>query len=443
MAKPERTCPMAKRVPPSKRTGQRIRGLLREGVSEGEDLKSEFMKLAVRQIIEETLEGEVRDVIGRGYYEHSAGEPQGYRNGYRKGHLKTAEGVVDYSAPQVSDREEPFHSMVREVLKGRTEELERLAVEMYARGLSTRDIEDAFRDRDGVSVLSKTAVSEVTEKLWEEYEGFATRDLSDLDLVYVFLDGVAERLRPGQRREAVLCAWGIDLEGRKHLVHLAPGTKEDTASVKAFLQDLKRRGLADPLLAITDGGGGLIRGVEEVLPRADRQRCLAHKMRNLQSKVPEPTWPEFKEHVNACYHAPTREVAEVLKDTIVQEYEDQLPSAIACFLEDFDACVVHLKYPLAHRKAIRTTNMLERLFEEDRRRTKVIPHAFGERPLLKLMFAAVIRASERWRGLKMTVFERSQLKRIREEQDEEFTKKNRPAAKKRSSRSRVSSKKRA
>lgn len=95
---------------------------------------------------------------------------------------------------------------------------------MFARGLSTRDVEEAFRDEAGTSLLSRTAVSEVTERLWEEYEAFATRDLGDLDLIYLFVDGVAERLRPGQKREAVLCGWGIDREGKTHLIHLAPRT---------------------------------------------------------------------------------------------------------------------------------------------------------------------------------------------------------------------------
>jgi len=119
---------------------------------------------------------------------------------------------------------------VREKLTGRTEELERLAVELYARGLSTRDIEATFSDEEGRSLLSRTAVSEVTEKLWEEYEAFATRDLAEYKLLYLFVDGVAERLRPGLAREAVLCAWGIDVEGKKVLLALLPGTKEDTES---------------------------------------------------------------------------------------------------------------------------------------------------------------------------------------------------------------------
>jgi putative transposase len=225
----------------------------------------------------------------------------------------------------------------------------------------------------------------------------------------------------------VLAAWGHDFDGGKHLLHLSPGTKEDTESVKAFIQDMKRRGLRDPLLVTTDGAGGLIAAAEEAFPRSSRQRCLAHKMRNLQSKVPDDQWPAFKAHAEACYKAPSLPVALALKDEVTRRYEQSLPTATACFLDDFDACVAQLRFPLAHRKAIRTTNLLERLFEEDRRRTKVIPHAFGEKPLLKLMFAATIRAASRWRGIKFTPFERQQLEAIRKELNEAFEKHHQPA----------------
>jgi putative transposase len=110
------------------------------------------------------------------------------------------------------------------VVRGRTEELEALAVEMYARGLSTRDIEAVFAGADGRSLLSRTAVSEVTERLWAEYEAFASRDLADFEVTYLFVDGIAERLHLGQPREAVLAAWGILADGKKTLLHLAPGT---------------------------------------------------------------------------------------------------------------------------------------------------------------------------------------------------------------------------
>ena len=153
---------MPTRIPASERTSQKLDELLTQGVADG-DARAELLKLAVRKIVEEALEAEVADAVGRGYYENGAPPGAGYRNGYRRGRLATAEGSIEYGVPQVADRAEPFVSRVRAGLAGRTAELERLAVEMFARGLSTRDIEAAFRDARGASVLSRTAVSQVTE----------------------------------------------------------------------------------------------------------------------------------------------------------------------------------------------------------------------------------------------------------------------------------------
>jgi putative transposase len=170
--------------------------------------------------------------------------------------MKTAEGTVEFSAPQVRDTPEPFVSEIRENLTGRTQALEDLAVELYARGLSTRDIEDAFTDESGRRLLSRAAVSEITERLWAEYEAFIKRDLSEYRIVYLYVDGIAERLRAGQPREAVIAAWGIGEDGRKVLLHLMAGSKEDTETVRAFFQDMRIRGLGDPLLVVSDGAPG-------------------------------------------------------------------------------------------------------------------------------------------------------------------------------------------
>ena len=167
-----------------------------------------------------------------------------------------------------------------------TQALEDLAVELYARGLSTRDIEDAFTDESGRRLLSRAAVSEITERLWAEYEAFIKRDLSEYRIVYLYVDGIAERLRAGQPREAVIAAWGIGEDGRKVLLHLMAGSKEDTETVRAFFQDMRARGLGDPLLVVSEGAPGVIRAIEECFPRSARQRFLAHRMRNLALFLP-------------------------------------------------------------------------------------------------------------------------------------------------------------
>ena len=410
---------MRKRVPGSHRTREALRDLM-DGRHSEHFGRTELVRLATRLIIEEGLEAEVRDALERGYYEHSCEPGGGYRNGLRQGRLKTAEGFIDYAAPQVAGTAEPFRSELREHLKGHSEALEDLAIEMLARGLSVRDIEDAFKDESGRLLLSRTAVSELGERLWADYQDFATRDLSEYNLVYLFIDGIAERIRPGQRREPVLAAWGFTAEGKKVLLSLMAGSKEDAETVCAFFQDMRSRGLGDPLLVVSDGASGIIKAIETCFPRSARQRCLAHRMRNLAAKVPEDLWPDFKARAQAAYQAPSRAIARDLAEGLVADSEKELPSAVACFQDDFEACIAHLRLPVTHRRATRTTNLLERLFLEERRRLKIIPNAFGEKPVLKLMFAAMTRAAERWRAIKVTDFERRQMAALRQELDREY-----------------------
>ncbi|MGH8727965.1 MAG: IS256 family transposase [Burkholderiales bacterium] len=373
-----------KKVPASEATRKRL-----EEVFSAEHIDpGRIVREATRLMIEQALEAEVEQAIGRRYYAHgSTGEDdrsRAMRNGVRRGRIDSAEGAIEFDAPQVRGLA-GWTSEVRAALAGKSEELSRLAVEMYARGLSMRDIEAAFTDEAGGCVLTRSAASAVCERLWGEYQAFAQRDLGELDIVYLFLDGVAERLHLGQLREAVLAAWGIDAKGAKHLLALLPGSKESTSACIDFLRDLTARRMSDPVLVITDGAPGLINAVEQVFPASLRQRCLAHKMRNLEAKVPAERWREFGPMARAVYQASSTALAGLSREEFVKTWSKELPSAVACFEEDFEACIAHLRLPIGHRRAIRTTNLLERMFGEERRRTKVIPHAFGERAVMKLM----------------------------------------------------------
>jgi transposase-like protein len=418
-----------KRVPPSERTKEAIRTLLSEGGKA--DPRIDLVHLAVRRIVEEALEAEMRDKLGRDYYQRKSGGQRGYRNGYREGSLATGEGEIRYAVPQVRGLEGGAESRVRQQLGGRTAELERLATEMYARGLSTRDIEAVFRDEEGGTLLSRSAVSEVTEALWREYEAFVQRDLSEFDVAYLFVDGVAERIHEGAQREAILVAWAITLEGRRVLLHLAPGTKESTDCVRAFFEDMKRRGLRDPILVVTDGAPGLIRAVEECFTASLRQRCLAHRMRNIVDKLPDDARAEFKEAASAAYNAPSAAMATVLRNEVVSAYERLYPSAVACFEDDFDACIAQLSCPPKHRRVVRTTNLLERIFVEERRRMRAARPIAGEHAVLKLMFGALIRhmTVKRNIGIDITQFERRQLVALREQLERRHKEKHAPVVK--------------
>jgi len=169
------------------------------------------------------------------------------------------------------------------------------------------------------------------------------------------------------------------------------------------------------VMITTDGADGLIRAVTEVFPRSLRQRCVAHKVRNVLAKVPLHTQSEVKAMVQAAYYAPNQAIAEQLAADVLRRYQQEYPSAMRSFQDDWTACIAYLRCPQAHHKRIRTTNLIERSFLEERRRTKVIPRFFTEESCLKLAFATLWQASQRWQGVTMTEFEIEQLALLRQE----------------------------
>jgi transposase-like protein len=344
---------------------------------------------------------------------------RGYRNGYEPGRLRTAEGEIAIKVPQVRDwvEDRPYQSQLMAFLRGHSDVLERLAVEMYARGLSTRDIEMALSEATGEPVLSRSAVSQLSDCLWQEYQVFCERDLAPFEVEYLFVDAVYEGLRSWGCSQGILCAWGICRDGRKALLHLALGSRESYENCLEFLRDMVGRGLPTPIMVTTDGAPGLIRAVKELWGQSLRQRCLAHKMRNILSKVPQSAREEIKRRVQDVFYAPALETAWQRAQEVKRDYEHTYPAAMRSFQDDLDACLAYLRCPLAHHKAIRTTNLLERAFQESRRRTKVIPHFFTERACLKLVFSSLWQTSQRWRRVTMTHLEQQQLAQLRKELD--------------------------
>ncbi|NLO73632.1 MAG: IS256 family transposase, partial [candidate division WS1 bacterium] len=240
-----------------------------------------------------------------------------YRNGYRPGHLDSAEGRIDLQVPQV--RGVPgYHSKLLEFLGDNSEVLEQLVTEMYARGLSTRDVEEALTDATGECILGRSAVSELTDRLWEEYEAFSARDLSGFEVTYLFVDAIYESLRlQGGPKEALLCAWGICEDGRKVLLHLTLGNKESHADWLDFLRGMVARGLRPPLTMASDGAPGLLRALTEVFPNSLRLRCWVHKMRNVLDKLPNSAREEVKAWLHSVRDAPTPEAGrEAAAETI-------------------------------------------------------------------------------------------------------------------------------
>jgi transposase-like protein len=407
------------RIPPSDRIRQQISELLENGLDSADNPLGTLMQLSAQLVVQEALESETTERLGRGYYQRrEADEPlKGYRNGYEAGRLRTAEGEITVQLPQVREWTEdgPYRSRLMGFLRGNSDVLEKLAVEMYARGLSVRDIEDALRDATGDPLLSRSTVSELSETLWEDYDAFCQRDLSSFEVEYLFIDAVYEGLRQWGCSQGILCAWGICRDGSKVLLHLALGSRESYQNCLDFIRDMVRRGLQAPVLVTTDGAPGLIRAVTEVWGRSLRQRCLAHKMRNILDKLPRDAQVEIKRRVRDVFYAPSLEMAQERAAQVLADYRETYPAAMRSFNDDLEACLVYLRCPLRHQRSIRTTNLLERAFQESRRRTKVIPRFFTERACLKLVFSALWKTSQRWRAVTTTELERQQLALLRQE----------------------------
>jgi putative transposase len=292
--------------------------------------------------------------------------------------VRTAEGTIEVAIPQVRGVGEPFRSPLMGFLDGNSQVLERLVSEMYARGLSTRNVEDAFRDATGQMLISKSAVSEITDQLWEDYQAFIARDLSDISVEYLFVDAVFESLRRHGAKEAVLVAWCIASDGRKHLLHLAVGKQGKSGVLDGVFPQHAGPGYATTVTS--DGAPGLINAITACFPATIRIRCWFHRLGNIRAKLPEETAGEVLAHLYAVRDAPTLDAARAATDRFINTCGRDYPAAVACFTDDLDVLLAIHRVPVRHRIRVRTTNLAERSFVEERRHTKVIPRFPDEKP---------------------------------------------------------------
>jgi putative transposase len=376
---------------------------------------SESIRLGAQLMLQKAVELEVTEFLGREHYCRSGGEPlRGYRNGYEDKQVQTAEGPLHLKMPQVRDTIEAFESVWLRALVRRSDKLAALIPQLYVRGLSTRDIEAALTDTLEVDGVSKSSVSQLCRQLSQDFERWQNRDLSEHKILYLFCDGIYLRLRPDdERAAAVLCAYGIREDGRKVLLHLAVGDKESTVCWKSFFQDMKQRGLAQPLLTVIDGNSGLRKAVRECFPDAWVQRCQVHRMRNILCKLPEKARLGLKKLIHKALTAASYKKGLEQAQEILAMYQEQFPEAMKCLATDMGEVLTALRFPEPHRKRIRTTNLLERLFGEGQRRAKVIPRFMSEKSGLSLMFAVLVDASAGWRGVKITSAVQQRLTELR------------------------------
>jgi transposase-like protein len=385
-----------------------------KGLRSGGDPLGEAARRGAQMILQRVMEWEVEDFLGRGRYERSGdGALRGYRNGYEPKKVHMAEGSIELRVPQVREALEPFESAWLAAIGKRSSRLLELVPMLYVKGMSQRDIEEALLDALGVEATGRSVINEVCRSLRGDFERWQDRDLSEFHVLYLFLDGIYMKLRPEDKRKvAVLCAYGMLWDGRKVLLHMAVGDKESTACWEAFLEEMKRRGLNVPLLTVIDGNAGVRKAVEHKLRDSLIQRCQVHKMRNVINKLPHLARATLKTLIQNAFTARTYKQGLAQARAIIAEHREAFPEAMKCLERDLEECLTALKFPFLHRRQIRTTNLLERLFGEGKRRTKIIPRFSSETSGLSLMFAVLVDASEGWRGVRMKPYIEERLKQM-------------------------------
>src|SRR6266568_8337161 len=408
-------------VPPSAEIEEQIDQLLGVGVGENpRESLSELAKLGARPIIQRAVEDEFDAWLGRARYERRADRPEyqrGLRNGFRPRKLQTMEGELALDIPQVRQAAEPFVARLfpRGTKLLRTEPLKALVIGAFVRGLSMRDVE-SLCEQAGLGKLSKSTASRICEELRERFEAFKRRDLYEVRLAALFLDAVFLSVRPDGPKEGVLVAWGFTEEGERVLLSVMLGMRESHEDWLALGRDLIARGLGAPLLVVADGAPGLIKAIEQCWPASDRQHCAVHRVRNLLAKLPESE----RERVRGAYWQALDEAIneqdgrQRLKALVEELDKAGYTAAAKCLADDLDALVVHLRYPIRHRRRWRSTNLLERSLGEVKRRTKVMGRFPGETSCLTLVWAVLdLLITHQTNGINFTALDRQHLKRAR------------------------------
>jgi transposase-like protein len=338
----------------------------------------QFAREQVQGFIQRLLEEEVTELLGRAKSERRAvpGEeaagPPVYRNGHGKPRqLTTPVGPITLRRPRVRGLAERFESQVLPLFVRRTGAVEQVLPELYLHGLALGDFDLALRGLLGEGApLSPSTLLRLKASWQQEYDAWNQRSLADLEVVYLWVDGIYVKAGLEKEKAALLVAVAALSDGRKVILAVQAGHRESIASWSALLRDLKRRGLNAPQLVIGDGHLGIWGALANVYPEAGEQRCWNHRILNVLDKVPQKQQGPAKVWLRQIMYAPTRQEAAQLKGKF-QAWCTQrgFPEAGELLEEDWERLVAYYDYPAAHWVHLRTTNPVESPFASARLRT--------------------------------------------------------------------------
>ncbi|MGH2669836.1 MAG: IS256 family transposase, partial [bacterium] len=317
---------------------------------------------------------EVTELLGREKSERREAVDAGtaYRNGYgKRRRLSMMAGTIMVRRPRVRGLEERFESRVLPAFKRRTEQVGELLPQLYLHGLAHGDFDQALRGLLGEGApLSASSVARL-KSVWQvEYEAWRNRRLEDLELVYLWADGIYVKAGLERQKAAMLVVMGATRDGRKVLLALEAGHRESTEAWAGVLRDLKRRGLNIPRLVVADGNLGIWAALGQVFPEAEQQRCWNHRIVNVLDKISKKEQAQARLLLTKIPYAQTREEAERLKGKFQSWCQRKgFRDAARLIEEDWERMVTFFSFPREHWKHLRTTNVVESPFAAVRLRT--------------------------------------------------------------------------
>jgi putative transposase len=353
-------------------------------------------------VLKHAIAAEITEYLGRSRYQRTE-EFKGYRNGYQDTNFDTPLGSVKYERPKVAGAPD-FKSRFHVARMKRPEEFADSITDMFINGVSTRKVKDSLRAVAGEKVrLSRSTVSRITKRMRNEFSIWKNRSLSEVKVAYLFLDAIRIGMRMGgTTKDAVLLAYAILEDGTMELLAIDIGHSESDRSWGKFIERLKARGLADPLLVCSDGNQGVINAIDSHFTTSYRQRCLKHREQNILDAVPkEEQGPVRKALKSIFYGATSLSQAKQFVAAFKKDFQKTYPTAVERLYADLDQCLVFYMFPHHHWKRMRTSNKLERLNRELRRRLDVIGRHPDEDGCLSLIYAVTIKYAANQNGFKV------------------------------------------
>jgi transposase-like protein len=348
----------------------------------------------INQFLGELDEDGHRLVVGNGY-----AEPRS---------VMCAAGAVEVRAPRVNDKRideatgqrQRFKSAILPAWCRRSPKIGEVLPLLYLHGLSGGDFVPALEQFLGSSAgLSASTVTRLCEQWQDEQKAFTGRDLSTVDYVYCWADGIHVNIRLGEEKLCLLVLIGVRIDGTKELITLADGYRESSESWADLLRDAKRRGMRAPVLAVGDGALGFWCALREVFPETREARCWFHKIANCLAALPNSAHPGAKNALSEIWNAEDKTHALAAVKQFADLFGAKFPKAVAKITDDLDELLAFYDYPAEHWVHLRTTNPIESTFATVRHRTKITRGPGSKAAGLAMAFKLIMAAQDRWRAV--------------------------------------------